>query len=223
VAPQRRSSSRTKMAIPPTAPIGCRWNYRPMSGCLNHRSGGLCFSGRCQPDLRQLQHQLAFGIGASRFTARGVHGCGARALRAIFRRNRHPVCRCEPEQDCLHWTKRYRLADQCEFLARKSGTRHRLPGLFRRSVRRPGIGGCIVQPSIGARLSVIPSPRWRVELGALLQGLGVDGGSFGWGAPLIGSYALTDYAALGLGFRALASRRDISNGNSPGTGRRSLS
>lgn len=80
-----------------------------------------------------------------------------------------------------------------------------------------------VQPWIGARLSVIPSPRWRVELGALLQGLGVDGGSFGWGASLIGSYALTDYAAMDFGFRALASRRDISNGDSPGTGQRSLS
>jgi hypothetical protein len=80
-----------------------------------------------------------------------------------------------------------------------------------------------VQPWIGGRFSVFPSPRWRVELGALLQGLGVDGGSLGWGASLIGSYAMTDWAALNLGFRALASKRDIGDDDARVSGQRSLS
>jgi len=78
------------------------------------------------------------------------------------------------------------------------------------------------QPWIGARFSIIPAPRWRVELGALLQGLGVDGGSMGWGASLIASYAMTDWAAISLGFRALSSERDIGNDNGRVSGQRSL-
>jgi hypothetical protein len=79
------------------------------------------------------------------------------------------------------------------------------------------------QPWIGGRFTVVPAPRWRVELGVLLQGLGVDGGSLGWGASLIGSYAFTDWAAANFGVRALASRRDIGDDNQRISGQRSIS
>ncbi len=41
----------------------------------------------------------------------------------------------------------------------------------------------------------------------MAEGFGVDGGSWGWGASAIASYAMTDWAALSFGFRALSSSR----------------
>jgi hypothetical protein len=80
-----------------------------------------------------------------------------------------------------------------------------------------------VQPWLGGRLSFIPAPRWRVELGALAQGFGVDGGSWGWGASLIGSYAMTKWATLNLGFRALDTERTHGDRDTLAASRRSLS
>jgi hypothetical protein len=64
-----------------------------------------------------------------------------------------------------------------------------------------------VQPWLGARVDFVLSPRWRIELGALVQGFGVDGGSWGWGASGLASYAMTDWAALSFGARALQTER----------------
>jgi hypothetical protein len=64
-----------------------------------------------------------------------------------------------------------------------------------------------VQPWFGGRVTFVPTPRWRVEFAAIAQGLGVENGSWGWGASLIGSYALTSWATLSLGFRALNTQR----------------
>lgn len=80
-----------------------------------------------------------------------------------------------------------------------------------------------VQPWLGGRLSFVPAPRWRVELGALAQGFGIDGGSWGWGASLIGSYAITKWATLNLGFRALDTERTRGNRDTLAASRRSLS
>jgi hypothetical protein len=64
-----------------------------------------------------------------------------------------------------------------------------------------------VQPWLGLRFDVYPSPSWRIELGALAQGFGIDGGSWGWGASAIVSYLVTDWLDLSLGFRALNTQR----------------
>ena len=45
------------------------------------------------------------------------------------------------------------------------------------------------------------------EFGALIQGFGIQGGSWGWGASGIASYALTDWAALSFGARAVETER----------------
>jgi hypothetical protein len=67
--------------------------------------------------------------------------------------------------------------------------------------------GSFVQPWIGTRLSIYPSPRWRLEVGGLVQGFGVGGGSWGWGASAVVSYAVTDWVVITGGFRALRSSR----------------
>jgi hypothetical protein len=64
-----------------------------------------------------------------------------------------------------------------------------------------------VQPWVGLRFDVYPSPAWRIELGGLAQGFGFDGGSWGWGASAIVSYLVTDWLDLSLGFRALNTQR----------------
>lgn len=67
--------------------------------------------------------------------------------------------------------------------------------------------GDFIQPWLGGRVDIILTPRWRIEVGALTQGLGVSGGSWGWGASLIGSYAFSDWFAANAGFRALSADR----------------
>ena len=83
--------------------------------------------------------------------------------------------------------------------------------------------GSFAQPWLGGRISFIPAPRWRVELGALAQGFGVDGGSWGWGASFIGSYAIAKWVTLNLGFRALDTERTHGNRDTLAASRRSLS
>jgi len=80
-----------------------------------------------------------------------------------------------------------------------------------------------IQPWIGARATFIPSPRWRVMVNGVYQGMGVDGGSQGWGATVIASYAVTGGMDVSIGFRALESARAEAPGNLPGSDRRSLS
>jgi hypothetical protein len=76
-----------------------------------------------------------------------------------------------------------------------------------------------VQPWLGGRIDIIPAPHWRIEIGTHAQGLGVNGGSWGWGVSIIGSYAFTDRFAADLGFRALS----IESGNISGASARRLS
>jgi hypothetical protein len=79
-----------------------------------------------------------------------------------------------------------------------------------------------VQPWVGGRVTFVPTPRWRVEVAALVQGLGVEN-SWGWGASVIGAYALTRWADLNLGFRAIRSTRDDGSTDLPGADSRSFS
>jgi hypothetical protein len=82
--------------------------------------------------------------------------------------------------------------------------------------------GSFVQPWLGARAAIYPSPRWRIELGALAQGFGVSGGSWGWGASLLASYAVTDWMVITGGIRALKTSRDEDNTGPLGSGTRSI-
>ena len=62
-----------------------------------------------------------------------------------------------------------------------------------------------VQPWLGFHAAIYPWPRWRFELSALVQGLGVSGGSWGWGAGAYATWAATKWLNLVGGFRALNS------------------
>ena len=86
-----------------------------------------------------------------------------------------------------------------------------------------GFSSSFAQPWVGGRLTLVPSPRWRIELNALAQGFGVDGGSWGWGATLAGSYALSSWATINLAFRALHTDREQGSGDTVLASRRSLS
>lgn len=80
-----------------------------------------------------------------------------------------------------------------------------------------------IQPWLGVRATFIPSPRWRVMINAIYQGMGVDGGAQGWGATAIASYAVTDWMDVSLGFRALDTTRAKGPGDLLGSDRRSFS
>jgi len=82
--------------------------------------------------------------------------------------------------------------------------------------------GDFVQPWLGGRMDFVPSPRWRIELGALVQGLGVENGSWGWEASLIGSYAFNDWLSGDLGFDALSSERESGNRDTSASEARTL-
>jgi hypothetical protein len=64
-----------------------------------------------------------------------------------------------------------------------------------------------IQPWLGGRVNFYPAPRWRVSLAAAAQGLGVDGGSWGYDAALLVSWAATDWLNLTGGFRAIRTSR----------------
>ncbi len=63
-----------------------------------------------------------------------------------------------------------------------------------------------VQPWLGVRASFYPWPRWRFQLQAMVQGLGVDNGSWGWGAGVFASWAATRWLNLIAGFNAINSQ-----------------
>ncbi len=63
-----------------------------------------------------------------------------------------------------------------------------------------------VQPWLGFRASIYPWPRWRFQLMASVQGLGVDGGAWGWGAGVYATWAATKWLNLIAGFNALNSQ-----------------
>ncbi len=81
-------------------------------------------------------------------------------------------------------------------------------GLFgREHVSGLSESGSFVQPWAGLRADIYPWPRWRFELGGQVQGFGIDGGVWGWGATATASWAATHWLNLIVGFRALSSER----------------
>jgi hypothetical protein len=82
--------------------------------------------------------------------------------------------------------------------------------------------GSFVQPWLGTRVSLYPGTKWRIELGALAQGFGVGGGSWGWGASAIASYAVNRWLDVSAGFRALNTSRYAEDVGPLGSGKRSL-
>lgn len=64
-----------------------------------------------------------------------------------------------------------------------------------------------IQPWLGGRVTFYPAPRWRVSIAAAAQGLGVDGGSWGYDAALLVSWAATGWLNVTGGFRAIRSSR----------------
>lgn len=85
-----------------------------------------------------------------------------------------------------------------------------------------GNSGNFIQPWLGTRIDFVPSQNWRLELTGMVQGMGVDNGSWGWGAAAILSYAVTDWFDVDAGYSALNSERNQGNSNLPGASKRSL-
>lgn len=81
--------------------------------------------------------------------------------------------------------------------------------LGRQRISTVSANGSFVQPWLGFRADIYPWPRWRFELGALVQGFGVDGGVWGWGTSLTASWAATHWLNLIGGFRALNTGRNL--------------
>ena len=63
-----------------------------------------------------------------------------------------------------------------------------------------------VQPWAGFRADFYPWRDWRFELGATVDGFGVNGGVWGWGASALISYSITRWLDVTGGFRALNSK-----------------
>lgn len=61
-------------------------------------------------------------------------------------------------------------------------------------------GDNFVQPWVGTRINFIPARNWRLELTALVQGMGAD--HLSWGAAGVISYAVSDWCAVGVGYKA---------------------
>jgi outer membrane protein OmpA-like peptidoglycan-associated protein len=85
-----------------------------------------------------------------------------------------------------------------------------------------GDSGSFIQPWLGTRIDFIPAPSWRIELAAMVQGMGVDNGSWGWGASAIVSYAVTSWFDIDAGYRALNTERNQGNRDTPDAAKRSL-
>lgn len=94
-----------------------------------------------------------------------------------------------------------------------SATTDLLPGA------RSSHSGTFVQPWLGTRIEIYPAPRWRIDVSGLVQGFGVAGGSWGWGASAIAGYGVTNWMTIMGGIRALRSSRseDISSTDELGT------
>ena len=82
---------------------------------------------------------------------------------------------------------------------------------YSRSIGTSG-GGGLLQPWTGLRADLYPAPRWRITLGAMAQGFGVDGGVWGWGADATLTWAATRWLNLFAGFHALESEDNYPKG-----------
>jgi outer membrane protein OmpA-like peptidoglycan-associated protein len=85
-----------------------------------------------------------------------------------------------------------------------------------------GHSGDFIQPWLGTRIDFVPAPRWRLELTAMVQGMGVQNGSWGWGASAILSYAVSSWFDVDAGFRALDTERNHGPLDTPGAPKRAL-
>jgi outer membrane protein OmpA-like peptidoglycan-associated protein len=85
-----------------------------------------------------------------------------------------------------------------------------------------GDSGNFIQPWLGARIDFIPAPSWRIELAGMVQGMGVDNGSWGWGASAMVSYAVSSWFDVDAGYSALNTERNQGNHDTPGAPKRSL-
>ena len=65
-----------------------------------------------------------------------------------------------------------------------------------------------VQPWMSLAGAVYPWEHWRFEAGALVQGFGVSGGSWGWGASVVATWAANDWLNVSAGYRALHTDRE---------------
>jgi len=65
-----------------------------------------------------------------------------------------------------------------------------------------------VQPWIGLQGALYPGQNWRFQVEAMVDGFGVSGGSWGWGAAAILTWAANDWLNLNAGYRALHADRE---------------
>lgn len=56
--------------------------------------------------------------------------------------------------------------------------------------------------------AVYPWEHWRFEVGGMVQGFGVSGGSWGWGASAVLTWSANDWLNVSAGYRALNSERE---------------
>jgi hypothetical protein len=67
-----------------------------------------------------------------------------------------------------------------------------------------------MQPWMGLAGAVYPWDHWRFQVEGMVDGFGVSGGSWGWGAAALLTWAANDWLNLSAGYRALHTDRDES-------------
>jgi hypothetical protein len=68
--------------------------------------------------------------------------------------------------------------------------------------------GGFVQPWVGLAGAVYPAEHWRFAVEGMVDGFGVSGGSWGWGASALLTWAANDWLNLSAGYRALHTDRE---------------
>jgi hypothetical protein len=68
--------------------------------------------------------------------------------------------------------------------------------------------GGFIQPWLGLAGAIYPAQDWRFEVEGMVDGLGVSGGSWGWGAAAILTWSANDWLNLSAGYRALNTERN---------------
>jgi hypothetical protein len=64
------------------------------------------------------------------------------------------------------------------------------------------------QPWMGLMGAVYPWENWRLQVEGMVEGFGVSGGSWGWGAAALVTWAANDWLNLTAGYRALHTDRE---------------
>jgi len=65
-----------------------------------------------------------------------------------------------------------------------------------------------VQPWMGLTGAVYPWENWRFQVETMVEGFGVSGGSWGWGASALLTWAANDWLNVSAGYRALHTDRE---------------